>query len=67
MCYSRFPALVQELRPTHPGTHTHTHTHTQAVREGRTLWTQLSDREKAEVLLALDSVRLDSLGMQVRF
>ncbi len=37
----------------------------QAVREGRTQWVQLSDREKGEVLQAVDAVRLDSLGAQV--
>lgn len=37
----------------------------QAVRDGRTQWAQLSDREREEVLRAVDAVRLDSLGAQV--
>uniref|UniRef100_A0A7S3R5M6 UDP-N-acetylglucosamine diphosphorylase n=1 Tax=Dunaliella tertiolecta TaxID=3047 RepID=A0A7S3R5M6_DUNTE len=40
--------------------------HVKAVREGRTQWSQLKEREKSEVLMAVDAVRLDTLGAQVK-
>ena len=38
----------------------------QAIREGRIHWPQLREREKRDVMVALDKLRLDTLGQQAK-